>query len=944
MNRPARKPTSATLVLSFLLASASFAAPSAAQPPQQDEIEHLRRDQEEILRKGERLRTLMERLADRYRREGKQQQVTLLEQGLAHLDQSGLLRDFAGIRDDLVASAWSEALRKQQQVVAGLEKLLDILLERKSIENLDRQIQRAERMASDARALERRQRELQRRTDEASRRDPTEEEAAIEEQLRDLIAKQAAEARQNRRQAAGDRSALEHALHRVERLLADQDRLEARAAEEFSGRDTPSRKTLFDLGDLLERVRALQAMVGEQAAIERLGADAEALAEAAKGTDAAAAKDKRDRLAARVGATPQRRDEQGVHPDEVLSKIADDLSKAGPGDNEAERQALAELAARARARASERAGELDRLLREAAEDAAGRAGALSGETPGSSAIEQALRSAEKASKDGRRADAQRELASALSRIEKARREVKQEDPSAAERAARMAAEAGSVRRQIDNAPARPEGAARASAALGEAEQALRDAEQSTARANQSAESGGADRAEAEGLIRRSRERLEQARDHLRQALAGASADRAEDMRRAASRQSSLLDRAQKLSKSLEGAAERGAIGESQQQSAGESLDRAAKAMEQAMDLLASGRQSMASESQQDAASELENARRALDRDRSLGEEQKQALKDLAQQQQQIEEDVLRLARELEEQQNRRAEQALKDAAESARRARMAMEEGDIEKTREQQEKTRQKLQEAAEELEQERDRYQDLRQEELLFRMQEELQSILEEQEPITRGTLEIQQASSDRISRPDRRKLNRFGAAEQDLQARIERMVEALAEEGNLVFRAVLQANGEDLAEVARRLAGRSPDPGTYTTMLQQDVERRTRDLLAALERERQQREQERKDSQQQKGQNKFNPRRQRIVSLIADLQMLKQLEIDTKRAGQDLAALAELRGGSGATEAEKAMIERLANRHAEVTVLFDRIKAQMEQLLRHENEDSGDRRKEGR
>ena len=74
------------------------------------------------MRKGERLQSLMQRLLTRYQREGKQQQVELLQQGLAHLRDSGVLQDFAGIRDDFVASAWSEALRKQQEVVSDLER------------------------------------------------------------------------------------------------------------------------------------------------------------------------------------------------------------------------------------------------------------------------------------------------------------------------------------------------------------------------------------------------------------------------------------------------------------------------------------------------------------------------------------------------------------------------------------------------------------------------------------------------------------------------------------------------------------------------------------------------------------------------------------------------------------------------------------------------------
>jgi colicin import membrane protein len=288
---------------------------------------------------------------------------------------------------------------------------------------------------------------------------------------------------------------------------------------------------------------------------------------------------------------------------------------------------------------------------------------------------------------------------------------------------------------------------------------------------------------------------------------------------------------------------------------------------------------------------------------------------------------------------KRAQRAVDDAAEAAKKAKQALQQNKPEEAEEQQEQARKELQKAAEELEQERDRYQDQRQEELLFRMKEELQNLLDKQQPITQATLEAQkQASKDGVARAERRKLNQFGEQEQELAAKIDFMVKALAEEGNLVFQAVLKANGDDLREVARRLSGRSPDPSSYTTMLQQDVEHRSKDLLAALEREHQRRQEQQQPQQQQKPQNKFNPQQQRLVSMIADLQMLKQLEVDTRKATTDLGTLLALKGDEGPSEAESALVERLSHRHGEVTGLFQQIKAAMEQMLQEQEQDQQD------
>src|SRR5206468_93346 len=99
---------------------------------------------------------------------------------------------------------------------------------------------------------------------------------------------------------------------------------------------------------------------------------------------------------------------------------------------------------------------------------------------------------------------------------------------------------------------------------------------------------------------------------------------------------------------------------------------------------------------------------------------------------------------------------------------------------------------------------QDLRQEELLFRMKEELSAFMDRQKPITAQTIELQKsADKDGLSRPARHKLNQFGEEEQELAGKVQALVQALVDEGNLVWQTVLKANHEDLQEVGRRLGG---------------------------------------------------------------------------------------------------------------------------------------------
>jgi len=236
--------------------------------------------------------------------------------------------------------------------------------------------------------------------------------------------------------------------------------------------------------------------------------------------------------------------------------------------------------------------------------------------------------------------------------------------------------------------------------------------------------------------------------------------------------------------------------------------------------------------------------------------------------------------------------------------------------------------------------------------MRDELTLFLDRQRPITKQTEEAaKSATAEGLSRAMRTKANQLGEEEQELAGKLEAVVQALTEEGNLVYQAVLKANVDDLREVARRLSGRRPDVGTFTTLLQQDVERRTADLLEALERERQRRQQEREQEreqqqqqQQERGRNRFNQQRKKLVSLIAELEMLKKLGGDTRAQTDNLKTLVEARGDETISEPETALIERLAHRHAEITRLFQQIKAGVEETMQQMQQQEGETQEGGR
>ena len=995
----------------WLLALAAAAAPAPAQqdPTQQDPeaMERLRRDQEEILRKAERLHGMMQRLQQRYEREQKPEQVKLLQEGVAHLERSGLLREVAGIRDDIAASAYAEALRKQKEVVTDLERLIDILLERKSMASLDADLAQVAEQARSARELEERQRALRDRTAEAMQSPPSPGEQRLLDALQQLRDAERREADANARQAGTRRPFLESSLQRVRDLLRDQTRLEQGLADEKAGRRGEAKAREFDLGELAERTRELQAELRDQQRQLDLGAAAGELQQQAGGSDQAAVERARDALEARLQQAPRRGGtSEGKARDPEWTALKDALRSAGSGATEAERARLQELGQKGAEVGAARAAEAARSnadaagkLQQGAERLAERL--RNGETPATAPeaspaaavaeARQQLAEAAKAAAGGDLPKAQQATEQALAALDRARARQREQNPDADQSAARMAAEARAAGQDLRNAPNAEAAEQQASDLLQAAESALRDVSEPTAGSPDAAPSrqgqtpqgqqpqpgqppqgqqpgqpqqgqpqqgqpqqgqpqqgpqqgqpqqGQQQPSEAqrrEQSAARSRQALQQAEQALQKALEQASANSAPDMQQAAARQQELRQQAEAARQQLQQAANDGAITGEQRDKAAEQVQQAMERMQRAGERLQQGQQASASAEQQAAAEELQQAMTALDRNRPADAAQQERVQKEAEQQQKLQEDIVRLAEQLKQRQAQAAERKVQQAADAADRARRAMQQGEMEEAQQRQEEARQKLDEAAKELEQEEDRYQDLRQEELLFRMADELTTFLERQRPITAQTAEAaKSATAEGLSRAMRSKANQLGEEEQDLAGKIAALVQALTEEGNLVYQAVLKANVDDLREVARRLAGRRPDVGSFTTMLQGDVERRTEDLLAALERERQRREQERNEQQQQqqqqqqdRGRNRFNQQRKKLVSLIAELEMLKKLGVDTRTATDNLRTLVEARGDATISEAETALIERLAHRHGEITKLFQQIKAGVEETM---------------
>ncbi|MCA8943383.1 MAG: hypothetical protein KDB80_12540 [Planctomycetes bacterium] len=906
---------------------------------QQPTPERITREQDEVLRKVERLRQLMTRLLERYDRDGKSEQAELLRRGLSHLEQSQLFKAASSIQTELDNGALDDVVRDQAAVVTGLEQLLDILLDRQSLENLDQQIEATQAMIARADELLRRQRELRDQANDARDSRQSNTERNLLEELRTLATEQRAESEETERQAGLRMPTLESALSRIQQLIGSQAALEEAARSQLAGERPASAERGFELGALENEQREL--MAGRDAArdLERVASAANDLEEAVRNDDAERVQEAHDRLRARLEsqtANPDASPATRVKFGEQLTRL--EGTSARPSDEAARKELLDAASAvreSAEGAAKSASAALDRKQQELAERSRReaeqhRADGEEESRPDSvgRGLEQAAEAMDSALNAGEEGDSQRvmsETSSALRRLAEARRAHRDANPTARKRAERMAAGADETARDLRDSRLAGDAELQAANALESAEQALRSVGQQL---GSDEEGSRANSESVESGLQASSEALQSALEAIQSAMNDATAGRSESLDAARDRQRELRERAATAKQQIEDAERAGDLSPEQARAANESVDSAMKSMERAEQQLESGQPSHASGSQSNAADALDQAQRGIERNRPLSDQERERLKEVAEQQKQLEEDIIQLAKLAQERENRRAQNALEEAAQSASRAAEELEAGEPQEADEQQQRAEDKLEEARQELERERDRYMDLRQEELLFKIASELQQFLDSQLELTAATEDAgkQLEEHGRLSRPARRQLNQVAEQESELAARLDFILQALVEEGVLVFSHAISSNVEDLEQVISRLSGRRPDPGPFTVLLQKDVEDRTRKLIEALQREQQRREEQRQQGQQ--NENQFGQQKEPLVPVLAELKMLRQMEEDMQARTRELDRLLAT-GGDEVSDFDIAMSERIAHQHGAITELFQQIKARIEKSL---------------
>ena len=366
------------------------------------------------------------------------------------------------------------------------------------------------------------------------------------------------------------------------------------------------------------------------------------------------------------------------------------------------------------------------------------------------------------------------------------------------------------------------------------------------------------------------------------------------------------------------------------------LEKAAEAMQRAAEALEQGRASETTEAQREAVDALEEAGKEA-RAGVRPDEAKAA--ELAAEQKEIEDDLLDLATRLAKEEREEAAAAVQRAASEAKSAAESLEQGDLSEAKEAERRVEEKLDEARADLQEEEEKYQELRREEVLIRLTEELAALLEGHRAQLAEVEEIEAARGDREtpSRAQKLRLRSVAREEATLSEKAAELTAALQKEGSDIFASAMDEVRDDLERAALLLgqpgesgAGAGFDSSWRTQGLMRDAERLLVWLHEALTEEAQRRRDEAQDPDEEKppedsqGEQQSQEEQQgenRLVPSQAELRLLRSMELDVQRSiAQTLDAYPEL-ADTAPEDSDPLLLEdimRLAGRHNRITELF--------------------------
>ncbi len=861
-----------------------------------------RNEQEALIRRAERLQRQMEKMKTRYQKEGKKEYVALLDEGLRWMSESQLIRKM-NETSLAISSKERRAIQAAKKVLGDIDKLLSILLDRRSIEDLEKETRGVEQQIQTLKRLQKKQNELKKAMKKVEEASKTKEETKITQDLMDLAQREREEARKNAARAGFLQRFLEQALDQVQKMEKENQSIQNQLAPNRQKNDLNlGQKATQLFRKTQQEIARLEAARSLEMAIKKL---AQQTNTASKNPPPSLEKARRqmDRL---QGSFPKALSKEMKRQWEALDSAMKQEGNPSSESRKMLRKFLDNFENESRTKRKNHGTQAENLSKEAqnlrAKAALKKAGKYLRKSAQDVSKKEALLQTGKALQELMDAIA----AASPPTVGERAKALKRKAESLANGLQMNKERAGQLKQEVKNAIEALKDAVRDAEKLAKEDPNLNPRAPknfSKAQTNQISKS-----------LQEAKTSLQKAVNQLKQRVAGKAKQGEMD-------QANLQKKLKKIADGIQKAQAIGKLSPEQSQAAQKNLQQAKSEMEQARDNLKNASPSKASRNQNKAAQSLEKAARDLAKNRRPGEKAQAEMNRLAQKQEEVEQEILRLAQRINPRKNPKAKQALEEAAQAAKKAKRSMKAGQMQQSQQEQEKAAKKLEEARKNLENERDRYWRLRQEELLFRIGEEVGVLIGKQKELNRKTLDLagEAANAERLPRRLRTRIRALGRAEKELEVRARFLAVNLKKEQTLVFTFVLESIADDLAEIGRIFSARRPRVDIFVQELQIEVLSRLKMLKDSLEEE--QRKKKQQKNKNKPNQNKPNSnegdQKPKLVPDVAELRMLKRLELATKhRIDTFLKLQNSLPGGLG--ELQTDALKRLALRHAKVSDIF--------------------------
>ncbi|MBI5359350.1 MAG: hypothetical protein HZA48_02075, partial [Planctomycetes bacterium] len=337
----------------------------------------------------------------------------------------------------------------------------------------------------------------------------------------------------------------------------------------------------------------------------------------------------------------------------------------------------------------------------------------------------------------------------------------------------------------------------------------------------------------------------------------------------------------------------------------------------------------------------EKAKEELDKmvKKGMDELDKRKLEALAQRQKEIKEQTEKTAEDIKNQGQKDAAEKLNNAADSMSSAAQKMQNDDSKKAEEDQEDALDQLQRAYESLKEQAEELAQQKRDEQLRKLQQELENTLSAQKVITEqtGAMELKKMKSEdnAFSREDYQVLIGLSDEEEKLAKGLKSIKDDLEAEQATVYPFQMSAIVDDMMFIEKLLGEGFFRTDSVTQEAELDVEYRLQELIDALKKERGRKVRPFGGSPQGGGGASM---KQPLLPKIAELKLLKQLQIDIKKRTERITK--EIDSSKPVEPIMKEVLKRLAAEQLNLGRLTTDFIKQVEEEMKKEQ---GEEKREG-